>query len=472
MDQRQEIYVDGSWVRSAATRSLGVIDATTEEVMGSIPAGTAEDVERAAAAARAALAAWAATPHLERCRLITRISHGLKARQAAIASLISHQVGTPYGISLQVQVGLALGVLANLEAAVEAVTWQEEMGSSLIVHEPIGVVGAITPWNYPLYQAVLKAAHAMAAGCTVVLKPSEVAPLDSYLLAEAIDEAGIPPGVFNLVLGTGPDVGEAMAAHPGIDAISFTGSTRAGVRVMQVAAESVKRVGLELGGKSATVILEGADLAEAVPSGVSSCFFNSGQSCTAPSRMIVPRSRLAEVEELAVATAEAKTLGDPFAPETTLGPLISAAQRDRVRAFIRQGIDEGAALLVGGPGAPEGLDKGFFIRPTVFSAVDSKMTIAQEEIFGPVLSIIPVGSEAEAIEVANDSRYGLSGSVWAEDGDRALAVALQIRTGQLDLNGGAFNGEAPFGGYKQSGNGREHGRYGIEDFLETKAIHR
>jgi acyl-CoA reductase-like NAD-dependent aldehyde dehydrogenase len=341
-----------------------------------------------------------------------------------------------------------------------------------VVREPIGVVAAITPWNYPLYQAALKVAHALAAGCTVVLKPSEVAPLDSFYLAQAIDDAGLPPGVFNLVMGTGPVVGEAMAAHPDVDAVSFTGSTRAGTRVMQLGAETVKRVNLELGGKSATVILEGADLTAAVPAAVGAAFFNSSQTCTAPTRMVVPRSQLAEVEELAVAAAERHTPGDPFEKTTRLGPLISDVQRERVRGFIRTGIDEGARLLTGGPEAPDGLDTGYFVQPTVFSDVDTKMTIAQEEIFGPVLSIIPVDSEAEAIEVANDSKYGLSGAVWAEDLEHATAVARQLRTGQVDLNGGAFNGEAPFGGYKQSGNGKERGRYGVEDFLEIKSLQR
>jgi len=466
------IYINGAWVPSTGTGTLDVIDATSEEVIGTIPEGTAEDVDRAVAAARAAFPAWAATSREERCGLVMNIGEGLAARQEEIGALISHQVGTPYGISVRVQVGLALGVFASLKQTVEEVAWEEEIGNSLVLREPIGVVGAITPWNYPLYQAVLKVAHAMVAGCTVVLKPSEVAPLDTYLFAEVIDQVGLPPGVFNLVMGTGPVVGEAIAAHPDVDAISFTGSTRAGTRVMQVGAETIKRVGLELGGKSATVITEDADLSKAVPSGVYLAFFNSGQTCSAHTRMIVPRSKLAEVEEIAAATAAAFVTGDPFAEGTGLGPLVSAVQRDRVRSYIRSGIEEGAKLLIGGPEAPEGLDKGFFVMPTVFSEVGSKMTIAQEEIFGPVLSIIPVDSEQEAIEVANDSVYGLSGAVWAKDLDRAEAVARQMRTGQVDLNGGAFNGGAPFGGYKQSGNGRERGKYGLEEYLEFKSLQR
>ena len=469
---RDSIYIAGSWQPSTGSGTLAVIDSSSEELLGSIPDGTAEDVDRAVAAARAAFAGWSALAPLERVELLGRVAASLAARQDEIGELISHQVGTPLSISTRIQVGLPLGVFANLKAAVEAIAWEEELGNSLLLREPIGVVGAITPWNYPLYQAVLKTAHAMAAGCTVVLKPSEVAPLDSFLLAEAVHEAGIPAGVFNLVMGTGPVVGEAIAAHPDVDAVSFTGSTRAGIRVMQTGAETVKRVNLELGGKSASVILEGADLERAVPAAVYSAFFNSSQTCTAPTRMVVPRSRLAEIEELAVASASSFIVGDPFDPGTTLGPLVSAAQRERVRGYIRSGIEEGAKLLIGGPEAPEGLDSGFFVKPTVFSEVDPKSTIAQEEIFGPVLSIIAVDSEEEAIEVANDSKYGLSGAVWAADAAHALRVARQIRTGQVDLNGGAFNGEAPFGGYKQSGNGKERGSYGIEEFLEIKSCQR
>ena len=469
---RDSIYIAGSWVPSTGSGTLAVIDSSTEELLGSIPDGTAEDVDRAVTAARAAFPGWSALAPLERVELLGKVAASLAARQDEIGELISHQVGTPLSISTRIQVGLPLGVFANLKAAVETIAWEEELGNSLLLREPIGVVGAITPWNYPLYQAVLKTAHAMVAGCTVVLKPSEVAPLDSYLLAEAVHEAGIPAGVFNLVMGTGPVVGEAIAAHPDVDAVSFTGSTRAGIRVMQTGAETVKRVNLELGGKSASVILEGADLERAVPGAVYSAFFNSSQTCTAPTRMVVPRSKLAEIEELAVASASSFIVGDPFDPATTLGPLVSAAQRERVRGYIRSGIEEGAKLLIGGPEAPEGLDSGFFVKPTVFSEVDPKSTIAQEEIFGPVLSIIAVDSEEEAIEVANDSKYGLSGAVWAADAEHALKVARQIRTGQVDLNGGAFNGEAPFGGYKQSGNGKERGSYGIEDFLEIKSCQR
>jgi acyl-CoA reductase-like NAD-dependent aldehyde dehydrogenase len=334
----------------------------------------------------------------------------------------------------------------------------------------VGVVGAITPWNYPLHQIAAKVAPALAAGCTVVLKPSEVAPLNAFVLADIFDSVGLPPGVFNLVTGFGPVVGEALAAHRDVDMISFTGSTRAGRRVSEVASATVKRVALELGGKSANVILDDADLSTAVPDGVAKCFLNSGQTCSALTRMLVPRDRLAEVEELATAAAESFTPGDPFADSTRLGPLVSAAQRDRVRTYIDKGIGEGATLLTGGAEAPDGLDHGFFIRPTVFSSVSPDMTIARDEIFGPVLVIIPYDSEDEAVAIANDTEYGLAGGVWAGSAERATAVARRLRTGQVEVNGGRFNPLAPFGGYKQSGNGREYGSFGLEEFLEVKAL--
>jgi aldehyde dehydrogenase (NAD+)/betaine-aldehyde dehydrogenase len=338
------------------------------------------------------------------------------------------------------------------------------------VREPIGVVGCITPWNYPLHQIAAKVAPALAAGCTVVLKPSEVAPLNAFILAEVIDEVGLPAGVFNLVTGTGPVVGEAIAAHPGVDMVSFTGSTRAGKRVSELAAQNVKPVALELGGKSPNVILDDADLEKAVADGVVKAFLNSGQTCSALTRMLVPRDKLADVERIAVTAAETYTPGDSMAEGTRLGPLVSAAQRERVRGYIQKGIDEGATLLTGGVDAPEGLDKGFFVRPTVFSNVRNDMTIAQEEIFGPVLSIIPYDSEDEAVELANDTIYGLAGGVWSGDAERAKRVARRIRSGQVEVNGGAFNPMAPFGGYKQSGHGREYGKFGLEEFLEVKAM--
>jgi acyl-CoA reductase-like NAD-dependent aldehyde dehydrogenase len=468
MDVRDKIYINGSWVPSTGTGTLEVIDSATEEVFATIPDGTPEDVDKAVQAAAAAFPAWSATSVEERGKLLTRIGEALGARTEEIAAVISHEVGMPMTLSGVVQVGLPTGAWADAAKAAEDLVWEEELGNSLVVREPIGVVGAITPWNYPLYQVVLKVAPALAAGCTVVLKPSEVAPINAFILAEVIDEVGLPAGVFNLVTGVGPVVGEAIASHPKVDMVSFTGSTRAGKRVMQLAAESVKRVALELGGKSANIILDDADLSAAIPAGIFACYMNSGQTCSALTRMLVPRSKLAEVEELA-ATAAA---GTPFGEGMLLGPLVSAVQRDRVRGYITKGIDEGAKLVAGGVEAPEGLEKGFFVQPTVFSEVTRTMTIANEEIFGPVLSIIPYDTEEEAIEIANDTPYGLSGGVWSSDPERAEKVARQMRTGQVDINGGTFNPGAPFGGYKQSGIGRERGRFGLEEFIETKSMQR
>jgi acyl-CoA reductase-like NAD-dependent aldehyde dehydrogenase len=334
----------------------------------------------------------------------------------------------------------------------------------------VGVVACITPWNYPLHQVVAKVAPALAAGCTVVLKPSEVAPLTAFVLAEIMDEVGLPAGVFNLVTGFGPVVGEALAAHPDVDMVSFTGSTRAGKRVSELAAQSIKRVALELGGKSANVILDDADFAKAVSSGVANCYFNSGQTCSAHTRMLVPKAKHDEAVQIATATAEKFKPGDPKADGTRLGPLISATQQERVRNYIQKGIDEGATLVTGGAEAPEGLEQGYFVRPTIFANVKNSMTIAQEEIFGPVLSIIPYEDEDDAVRIANDTVYGLAGGVWSSDPERAQRIARRLRTGQVDINGGKFNPLAPFGGYKQSGNGREFGKFGLEEFLEVKAM--
>jgi aldehyde dehydrogenase (NAD+) len=472
MDVRDKIYINGNWVDSTGTGTLEVIDSTTEEVMATIPEGTAEDVDQAVQAAAAAFPAWAATSREERAKLLVRIGEALAARTDEIAAIISHEVGMPMTLSGAIQVGLPAGAFADAAHAAEAFPWEEEIGNSLVVHEPVGVVGAITPWNFPLYQVVLKVAPALAAGCTVVLKPSEVAPLNAFILAEVIHEVGLPAGVFNMVTGVGPVVGEAIAAHPKVDMVSFTGSTRAGKRVMELAAESVKRVSLELGGKSANILLDDADFAAAVPAGVFACYMNSGQTCSALTRMLVPRDKLAEVEELAKTAAEGFAPGDPFEAGKLLGPLVSSIQRDRVRGYINKGIEEGAKLVIGGAEAPDGLEKGFFVQPTVFSEVTRTMTIAKEEIFGPVLSIIPYDSEDEAIEIANDTPYGLAGGVWSGDPARAEKVARLMRTGQVDINGGAFNPSAPFGGYKQSGIGRERGKYGLEEFIETKSMQR
>jgi acyl-CoA reductase-like NAD-dependent aldehyde dehydrogenase len=470
MDVRDKLYIDGAWVAPSTSDTVEVIDSATEEVIGTVPLAGPSDVDAAVRAARAAFAEWSQVPASERAKFTSRIGEALGARMADIGELIAHEVGMPLSLSMLIQAGLPISTFMSMASLVEEVAWEEQVGNSLVVREPVGVVGAITPWNYPLHQIAAKVAPALAAGCTVVLKPSEVAPLNAFLLADVIHEVGLPPGVFNLVSGVGPVVGEAIAAHPGVDMVSFTGSTRAGRRVGEVAAQTVKRVALELGGKSANVILEDADLAKAVNTGVTMCYLNSGQTCSALTRMVVPRSRLAEVEEIAVRAAEATTPGDPFGDGTRMGPLVSAVQRDRVRSYIQKGIDEGAKLITGGTEAPEGLDVGYYVRPTVFSEVRTDMTIAQEEIFGPVLSILPYDTEEEAIEIANDSAYGLAGAVWAADPDRAKQVARRIRTGQVDINGGSFNSLAPFGGFKQSGHGRELGRFGLEEFLEIKSL--
>jgi acyl-CoA reductase-like NAD-dependent aldehyde dehydrogenase len=472
MEVRDKLYIGGAWVSSTGTDVIEVVNSATEEVIGTIPAGTPEDVDRAARCAADAFGEWSTTSRDERSKTLERVKEALTARTTEIATLISQEVGMPFTLSNLIQVGLPV---MSFDAAARLATefpFETELGSSLIVREPVGVVGAITPWNYPLHQIAAKVAPALAAGCTVVLKPSEVAPLNAFILAEILDDIGLPPGVFNLVTGVGPVVGEAIAAHPLVDMVSFTGSTRAGKRVMQLASDGVKRVALELGGKSPNVILEDADLSAAVPAGVAACYINSGQTCSALTRMLVPRSRLAEVEALAVETAETYTPGDPFDGDTRLGPLVSATQLERVRGYIGKGVDEGATLLTGGAELPEGLDKGYFVRPTVFSDVTRDMTIAQEEIFGPVLSIIPYDTEEEAVEIANDTVYGLAGGVWAGDKAHAERVARRLRTGQVEVNGGGFNPLAPFGGYKQSGIGRELGTYGLEEYLEVKALQR
>ncbi len=470
MDVRDKLYIGGSWVPSTGSGTIEVTDSTTEEVIGRIPEGTIDDVDRAVAAARKAFPTWSETPLAERTALLTAVSSALGARMDDLAALITHEVGMPRVLSQLVQVGLPMSTFGSMAQVAEDFTWEETVGNSLIVREPIGVVGAITPWNYPLHQIAAKVAPALAAGCTVVLKPSEVAPLNAFVLMEIFEEVGIPAGVCNLVTGIGPVVGEALAAHPDVDMVSFTGSARAGKRVTEVAAATVKRVALELGGKSANVILDDADLAKAVPDGVAKCYLNSGQTCSALTRMLVPKEKLAEVEDLAVQAAEAFTPGDPFDDATRLGPLVSAAQRDRVRMYIDKGIGEGAKLLTGGVEAPDGLDSGYFVRPTVFSGVTPEMTIAREEIFGPVLVIMPYETEDEAVEIANGTDYGLAGGVWSGDPERAKRVARRLRTGQVEVNGGAFNPLAPFGGYKQSGNGREYGHFGLEEFLEVKAL--
>ncbi len=467
---RDQLYIGGEWVDPTGDATIDVINPSTEEVVGRVPEGTAEDADRAVGAARAAFDSWSQVSPYERARYCEAIGAKLAERGDELAALISTEMGMPLKLSRMIQAGLPAGTFAAIPQLVEEIQWEEEVGNSLIVREPAGVVAAITPWNYPLHQIALKVAPALAAGCTVVVKPSEVVPLNAFVLAEIVEAVGLPAGVFNLVTGTGPVVGEALVTHPQTDMVSFTGSTRAGRRVSELASQAVKPVALELGGKSPNVILDDADLARAVPDGVAKCFLNSGQTCSALTRMLVPRERLAEAEQIAAATAQAFTPGDPFDGATRLGPLVSEAQLERVRGYIEQGRAEGAKLVAGGAEAPEGSEQGYFVQPTVFSDVTSDMKIAQEEIFGPVLAIMPYDSEEEAIEIANDTMYGLAGGVWSGDEQRARDVARRLRTGQIEINGGAFNPLAPFGGFKQSGHGREAGRYGIEEYLVAKSL--
>jgi acyl-CoA reductase-like NAD-dependent aldehyde dehydrogenase len=457
-------------VAPGGTGRIDVLSASTEEVIGSVPEGTPEDVDRAVAAARRALPTWSTSEVAARADILRRLQQGLAARNDQIAALIAAEVGMPLRMAAAIQAGLPTFVSGLYAQIVEEFNFEERIGNSLVVREPVGVVAAITPWNYPLHQVVAKVAPAIAAGCTVVLKPSEVAPLSAFVLADILDEIGLPAGVFNLVTGTGPVVGEALATHPDVAMVSLTGSTRAGRRVAELAARSVKRVALELGGKSANVVLDGADLSRAVANGVNNAFLNSGQTCTAWTRMLVPRARQEEAIRMAVEAAAQLTVGDPFDEGSRLGPLVSATQRDRVRGYIDKGVAEGARLVSGGSAPPAGLDRGYYVQPTVFADVTRDMTIAQEEIFGPVLSIMPYDSEEEALEIANSTIYGLAGGVWAGDQEQAVAFARRMEAGQVDVNGGSFNPLAPFGGFKQSGVGRELGRYGLEEYLEVKSL--
>ncbi|MEV2237369.1 aldehyde dehydrogenase family protein [Micromonospora sp. NPDC049891] len=468
---RTDFYLDGRWVRAAGGQPLEVHNPTTEEVIGTVPAGTAEDVDRAVAAARAAFDGWAATDPADRAAHLDRLHAALTARTKDIAHTVASELGTPLKVATRVQAGLPLTVLRSYVDLAAHPPAPQTVGNSLVVREPVGVVGAITPWNYPLHQIVAKLAPALAAGCTLVLKPSELTPLTAYLLFDAIHDAGLPPGVVNLVTGTGPVVGEALAGHPDVDLVSFTGSTATGRRITHLAADRIARVSLELGGKSANVILDDADLAGAVKVGVGNAFLNSGQTCTAWTRMLVHRDRYDEALDLAAKATDSYRLGDPFDPATRLGPLVSAAQRDRVRDHVARGLADGGRLVAGGPDSPVP-QQGWFVAPTVIADVDPDSALAQEEVFGPVLAVIPVDDDDHAVRVANNSRYGLAGAVWSGDEDRALRVARRLRTGAVDINGAPFNPLAPFGGYKQSGLGRELGVHGLEEFCEVKAIQR
>jgi aldehyde dehydrogenase (NAD+) len=463
-------YMDGRWQAPAGRETMEVRSASTEEVLARIPKGTAEDVERAVQSARRAFdSGWSFTTPAERADWLRKLAAALESRVQEIATTIAQEVGMPITMATIVQAQLPVNITRTYVDIAANLNLEEQVGNSIVVREPFGVVGGITPWNYPLHQIMAKVAPAIAAGCTMVLKPSEMAPLNSFLLAEACLEIELPAGVLNIVHGDGPTVGEAIARHPGVDMVSFTGSVRAGQRVSALAAETIKKVTLELGGKSAFVVLDDAPFEKAIPAGVNNAMLNSGQTCSAWTRMVVPRARLPEVLELASATVAKLKLGDPLDPKAKLGPVISATQRERVEGYIQKGLQEGARLVAGGT-RPAEFAKGHYVAPTIFADVRPTMTIAREEIFGPVLSILPYDNEEEAIAIANDTIYGLAGGVWSADKDRAIKVARRMRTGQVDVNGGRFNPLAPFGGYKRSGIGREFGRYGLEEYLQVKSL--
>ncbi|HKD46817.1 MAG TPA: aldehyde dehydrogenase family protein [Rhizomicrobium sp.] len=470
MDQRlgRSAYVNGRWEKSGASETIAVVNPATEVVLANATAGCGEDVDKAVTAARSAFDRWSQVPLEERVELLRRVSAGIASHAEELASTITSEMGSPIGFSRRAQIGLPLGdIKATLEAAAELN--DRVLGRSIVQNDPIGVVGAITPWNFPLHQIVAKVAPALVAGCTVVLKPSEVTPLDAVLLAEIFHEAGAPAGVFNLVLG-GRETGQALASHPGIDMISFTGSTRGGREVAKMAAMGLKKVALELGGKSANIILDDADLEKAIPASLGQALGNCGQVCAALSRLIVPEHKRQKIEELAIEAAKDWKLGDPMDPATRLGPLSSLSQQARVRQAITGAIAEGANLLTGGAEQPRTQPKGAYVAPTILSSVAPAMAIAREETFGPVLSIIGYSDDDEAIRIANDSDYGLSGGVWSGDDDRMLTVARRMRTGQVILNGAPFDLAAPFGGVKLSGIGRENGLYGLEEYFAPKAI--
>ncbi|MPZ25855.1 MAG: aldehyde dehydrogenase family protein [Micromonosporaceae bacterium] len=469
---RDRTFVGGQWREPAGDSWLPVHDCSTEVEIGTVRSSTAADVDLAVRAAQDAFAGWRAATPEARGEALLRLHRELTGRADELAAVIAAEVGTALGMSKAIQVTSALDQLASLANLASTEPTTEEIANTLVVHEPVGVVGAITPWNYPLFQTVVKVAAALAAGCPVVHKPSELAPLSTFILAEAVAAAGLPDGVYNVVTGAGPTVGEALVSHPGVRMVSFTGSTTAGTRVYSLAAQSVKRVALELGGKSASVLLDDADLPRAVKTSVNRAFLNSGQTCDAWSRLLVPRHRLADVLELAAAAARRLTLGDPFAPDTRLGPLVSARQRARVCGYISGAERAGARVVTGGADRPAGFDRGHYVEPTVLGDVTAGMAVAREEVFGPVLAVLAYDSEAEAVGLANATAYGLSGAVWSADPARALAFARRMDAGQIVINGGRFNPLAPFGGTKQSGIGREMGKYGMAEFREPTAYQR
>jgi aldehyde dehydrogenase (NAD+) len=470
MVQRLEFYIDGAWQEPVSRKTLPVVNPATEEPLYEIALGSKADVDKAVAAAQRAFESFSLTTREQRADLLARIIDVYKKRMKDIGGAICDEMGAPLAFAERFQAGAGLGHLMTTLEVLKSYAFEERLGSAMLVREPVGVVGMITPWNWPLNQIACKVAPALAAGCTMILKPSEYTPSSALIFAEILHEAGVPKGVFNLVNGLGPEVGAAMSEHPGIDMMSFTGSTRAGIDVVKRAAATVKRVTQELGGKSPNIILEDADLAKAVTGGTTHCFNNSGQSCNAPTRMLVPMARMAEAAALAKAVADKTRVGDPRSADTNLGPVVNRVQWDKIQGLIKKGIDEGARLAAGGLGRPEGLNKGYYVRPTVFADVSNDMTIAREEIFGPVLSIIGYKDEDDAVRIANDTPYGLAGYVSSGDLERARRLARRLRAGNVNLNGAPNERAAPFGGYKQSGNGREWGRFGLEEYLEVKAV--
>jgi aldehyde dehydrogenase (NAD+) len=470
MVNRMQFYIDGAWVDPVVKKSTPVVNPATEEPMYEIALGSKADVDKAVAAAQAAFETFSQTSREERVALLSRIIEVYKTRMKDIGAAVSDEMGAPLPFAEKFQAGAGLGHISATLDVLKNYQFEEPVGSAMVVREPVGVIGMITPWNWPLNQIACKVAPAIAAGCTMILKPSEFTPTSALIFAEILHEAGVPKGVFNLVNGLGPEVGAAMSEHPGIDMISFTGSTRAGIDVAKRAAPTVKRVSQELGGKSPNIILEDADLSKAVAGGVAHVFNNSGQSCNAPTRMIVPLSKMKEVAAIAKTVADKTKAGDPRGADTNIGPVVSRIQWDKIQGLIKKGIDEGATLVAGGTGLPEGVNKGFYVRPTVFADVTNDMTIAREEIFGPVIVIMGAKDEAEAVKIANDTPYGLAGYVSAGSVERARKVGRQLRAGNVNLNGVPNERTAPFGGYKQSGNGREWGKFGLEEYLEVKAI--
>ena len=471
MREMLQFYIDGQWVDPVHANPLAVINPATEEVCGHISMGSVEDVNKAVAAANRAAPSFALTKREERIDLLQSILDIFTRRQDDVATAIMEEMGAPWPLAKYAQAASGTQHIAATIKVLKAYEFEVDHGSTRLLKEPIGPCALITPWNWPMNQIAVKVAPALAAGCTMVLKPSEIAPFDAMIFAEILDEAGVPAGVFNLVNGDGPVVGSALSGHPDITMVSFTGSTRAGIAVAQNAAPGVKRVAQELGGKSANILLDDADFEKAVTAGTDVCFNNTGQSCNAPTRMLVPKDRMEEAATIAAAKAEATVAGDPQEKTTNIGPVISQLQWDKIQGLIQQGIDEGATLVAGGVGRPEGLETGYYVKPTVFSGVNNEMTIAQEEVFGPVLSIIPYEDEDDAVRIANDTPYGLSGYVTSADRGRARSVAARLRTGMVHINGASLDAMAPFGGYKHSGNGREWGEHGLEEFLEVKSVY-